>query len=201
MRLRDPVRYLAEDVRRLEQTRHAGELPTASANGDLQDSLALTQVGRTRLDHLEQCMDTIREAALEGDVVDCGTGRGGTAIFQAAYLAGHEVFGRRLWVADRFGGGTAPDEDSPPWFTPDLNTVQDAFQRFGVLDDRVQFLQGAPSETLAAGAIDGIALLRIDRQDPEEVAAILHATYDKVQPGRVRDHRRLRLAGMRAGGR
>ena len=41
-------------------------------------------------------------------MVDCGTGRGGTAIFLAAYLAGYELFGRRLWVADRFGGGDAP---------------------------------------------------------------------------------------------
>ena len=181
--LRDPGRYLSEDVRRLEQARRAGELPNASANGDVQDALALTQVGRTRLDHLERCLDTIREAGLEGDVVDCGIGRGGTAIFMAAYLAGHEVFGRRLWVADRFGGGAAPEEDSPPWFTPDLNTVQEGFERFGVLDDRVGFLQGAPGETLAAAPIDDIALLRIDRQDPEEVSAILRSAYDKVPPG------------------
>ena len=149
----------------------------------MQDALALTQVGRTRLDHLERCLDTIREAAVEGDLVDCGTGRGGTAIFLAAYLAGHELFGRRLWVADRFGGGAAPDEDGPPWFPPDLNTVRDGFERFRLLDDRVRFLQGAPSETLAAAPIDDIALLRIDRQDPEEVSAILHAAYDKVRPG------------------
>ena len=32
---------------------------------------------------------------MEGDLVDCGTGRGGTSIFLAAYLAGHELFGRR----------------------------------------------------------------------------------------------------------
>ncbi len=181
--LRDPGRYLTKDVRRLEQARRAGELPTGSVNGDVQDALALTQVGRTRLDHLERCLDTLREAAVEGDVVDCGTGRGGTAIFLAAYLAGHELFGRRLWVADRFGGGAAPDEDSPPWFSPDLNTVREGFERFDVLDDRVRFLQGAPSETLAAAPIDDIALLRVDRQDPEEVSAILRAVYDKVRPG------------------
>ena len=164
---------LRRGLRRLEQARRAGELPTASANGDAQDALALTQVGRTRLDHLERCLDTLREAAVEGDLVDCGTGRGGTAIFLAAYLAGHEVFGRRLWVADRFGGGAAPDEDSPPWFAPDLNTVREGFERFHLLDDQVRFLQGAPGETLAAAPIDDIALLRIDRQDPDEVTAIL----------------------------
>ena len=64
----------------------------------------------------------IRMAAVPGDLVDCGTGRGGTSIFMAAYLAGHEIFGRELWVADRFGGGAPPDEDGPAWFPPDLNT-------------------------------------------------------------------------------
>ena len=179
--LRDPGRYLTEDLRRLEQARRAGELPTA--NGDAHNALALTQVGRTRLDHLERCLDTIGEAAVVGDLVDCGTGRGGTAIFLAAYLAGHGISGRRLWVADRFGGGAPPDEDGPAWFAPDLNTVRDGFERFRLLDDRLRFLQGAPSETLGTAPIEDIALLRIDRQDPGEVTAILEAVYDKVRPG------------------
>jgi cephalosporin hydroxylase len=181
--LRDPGRYLTEEVRKLEQERRAGELPTASSNGDAHNALALTQVGRTRLDHLEECLDTIREAAVPGDLLDCGTGRGGTSIFMAAYLAGHEVFGRRLWVADRFGGGAPPDEDGPAWFAPDLNTVREGFQRFGLLGDDVRFLQGAPSETLAEAPVEDIALLRIDRQDPQEVSAILATAYDKVSPG------------------
>ena len=181
--LRDPVRYLTDDVRRLAQERRAGELPRSSANGDAHNVLALTQVGRTRLDHLERCLDTVREAGVEGDLVDCGTGRGGTGIFLAAYLAGHELFGRGLWVADRFGGGAPPDEDGPAWFPPDLNTVREGFERFDLLHDRVRFLQGAPGETLAAAPIDAIALLRIDRQEPEEVSAILRAVYDKVRPG------------------
>jgi cephalosporin hydroxylase len=86
-------------------------------------------------------------------------------------------------VADRFGGGAPPDEDGPAWFPPNLNTVREGFERFGLLDDRVRFLQGTPSETLATAPIDDIALLRIDRQDPDEVSAILGAVYDKVRPG------------------
>jgi cephalosporin hydroxylase len=181
--LRDPAGYLPEDMRRLAQARESGELPNSSANGEAQNVLALTQVGRKRLDHLERCLDMVRDGRVEGDVVDCGTGRGGTSIFLAAYLAGYELFGRRLWVADRFGGGTAPEEHGPAWFEPDLNAVRDGFARFNLLDERVHFLQGAPGETLAEAPIEGIALLRIDRQEPEEVSAILRATYDRVRPG------------------
>jgi cephalosporin hydroxylase/SAM-dependent methyltransferase len=181
--LRDPGRYFTDELRLLTQSRRAGELPNPSANGSPDNVLALTQVGRTRLDHLERCMDTVRDGNVEGDVVDCGTGRGGTAIFLAAYLAAYELFGRRLWVADRFGGGAAPDEEGPEWFAPDLNVVRDGFERFNVLDERVNFLQGEPSTTLAEAPVDGIALLRIDRQEPDEVSAILRAAYDKVAPG------------------
>jgi cephalosporin hydroxylase len=181
--LRDPGRYLTEDLRRLEQARRAGEPATASPNGDAHNALALTEVGRTRLDHLQRCMDTIRAGAVEGDLVECGTGRGGTAIFLAAYMAAHELPGRRLWVADRFGGGAPPDEDGPAWFTPDLNAVREGFDRFGVLEEPVRFLQGRPSATLAEAPIDQIALLRIDRQEPQELSAILDAAYAKVVPG------------------
>ena len=181
--LRDPRRYWPEDLRRLAAARRSGELPDASANGDARNVLSLTQVGRTRLDHLERCMDMIRDATVEGDIIDCGTGRGGTSIFLAAYLTAYELYGRRLWVADRFGGGEAPDEEGPAWFEPDLNSVQDGFERFNLLDERVHFLQGAPSETLAEAPIGSIAMLRIDRQEPEEVAAILNAAYDSVRPG------------------
>jgi len=181
--LRDPGTYLPDEMRRLAQSRESGELPSASANGEAQNLLALTQVGRKRLDHLERCLDMVRDGRVEGDVIDCGTGRGGTSIFLAAYLAAYELFGRRLWVADRFGGGSAPDENGPALFEPDLNAVRDGFARFNLLDERVHFLQGVPSETLAEAPIEGIALLRIDRQEPEEVSAILRATYDRVAPG------------------
>ena len=51
----------------LEQARRAGELPTASSNGEAHNALALRRSGGSRLDHLESCLDAIREAAVPGD--------------------------------------------------------------------------------------------------------------------------------------
>ena len=105
-------------------------------------------MGRTRLDHLERCLDTIRTEAVAGDLVECGTGRGGGAIFMRAYLEAHELprpagVGRRpVPVVAR----ARPDADAcrrngVAGFQADLNLVRDGFERFDLLDDRVRFLR------------------------------------------------------------
>ena len=183
-RLGDPARYMSHELRRLQQARRAGELPSdhPEANSRLH-ALAYTGLGRIRLDHLERCLDTIREEAVGGDLVECGTGRGGSGIFVRGFLEAYELSRRRLWVADRFRGGSVPTEDGTPRFPPDLNTVREAFARFGLLDDRVVFLQGPAARTLAEAPIGKVALLRVDGNDPEEVRGALDALYDKVTLG------------------
>ncbi len=182
-KLGDPARFMQKEFRHLQQARHAGELPDESpdTNGR-RDALAYTSMGRIRLDHLEDCLDTIREEAVEGDLVECGTGRGGGAIFVRGYLQAYDISRPRLWVADRFGGGSLPDDDMPT-FAPDLNTVRDAFSRFGLLDSRVNFLQGPLTRMLTEAPIGRVALLRVDGHDPEEVRVALDTLYDKIALG------------------
>jgi cephalosporin hydroxylase len=68
-------------------------------------------------------------------------------------------------------------------FPADLNTVRDAFARFDLLDDRVTFLQGPPSRTLANASIDAVALLRVGSRDADDIRAVLDVLYDRVAPG------------------
>jgi cephalosporin hydroxylase len=180
-RLADPVRYMATLLRQRQQERRAGELPSGDGNGSGRaDGWAYAGLGRNRLDHIEACLEGIREEGVEGDLVDSGTGRGGAAIFMCGYLEAHEMTDRRIWVADRFESrGSVADFE----FARDFNTVRDGFARFGLLSDRVVFLQGPPSQTLAEAAIGDIALLRLASEDPEEVAAVLGALYDRVTSG------------------
>ena len=126
-------------------------------------------MGRPQLDHLEGALDAVRTAEVAGDLVECGTGRGGGAIFMRAYLDAHELPDRRVWVADPFRSSPEPApgptlrSGGVAAFQADLNLVRDGFDRFGLLDDRVRFLQGAPADTLAAEDTGPIALLRIGR--------------------------------------
>jgi cephalosporin hydroxylase len=184
-KLADPIRYMSSALLLRQQERRAGELPQATPGSE---GVAYAGMGRFRLEHLERCLELIREEAIGGDLVESGTGRGGAAIFMCGFLAAYEVSGRRMWVADRFAtAGSAGTRDGLRRdgfrFARDFNTVREGFARFGLLDDRVVFLQGPPSRTLAEAPIDEIAVLRVESQEPDEVAAVLGALYDRVTPG------------------
>ena len=180
-RLANPVRYMATVLRQRQQERRTGELPSGDANiSGSSDGLAYAGLGRFRLDHVQACLEKVREEGVEGDLVDSGTGRAGAAIFMCGFLEVHEMADRRVWVADSFESrGSAADFE----FAHDFNTVRDGFARFGLLNDRVVFLQGPPSQTLAEAAVEDIALLRVASEDPEEVGAVLGALYDRVTSG------------------
>src|ERR687897_765833 len=181
--LRDPARHLSGTMRQLQQARRTGEPQGDSGANDRRDALAYTTIGRVRLDHLEGLLDVIREEEVEGDLVECGTGRGGAAILMRGFLEAYELSGPRVWVADRFGGGSPPAEDGTLAFSPNLNMVREGFAGFGLFDDRVAFLEGPPGSTLADAPIGKVALLRIGGDHPEDVRPALDALYDRITLG------------------
>ncbi|MFZ6004082.1 MAG: CmcI family methyltransferase [Actinomycetota bacterium] len=185
-RVRDPVRFQPDVYNRLRRRRRDGlTMPLDGANG----FLPYTAMGRTRLDHLEQCLDSIRADGVPGDLIECGTGRGGGAIFLRGYLAAHELPDRKVWVADRFRASPAPArearvvDESMSDLKADLNLVRDAFERFDLLDDRVRFLQGPIDDTVPKAAVEQIALLRIGPEGGSAAGAVLEALYPKLSVG------------------
>ena len=180
--LRDPVRNAQEPYRKLESLRFAPAGPDDAAASSF---LAYAPMGKSQLDHLEAALDGLHREGVHGDLVECGTGRGGGAIFMRAYLDAHEVAGTRVWVVDRFRSSPEPEtvpslpDKGVAGFQADLNIVRDGFARFDVLDDRVRFIQG-PVGALDAAAPSEIALLRIGRSAAHEVGSILEALYDRV---------------------
>jgi cephalosporin hydroxylase len=183
-KLEDPARNLSRRMTRLERARRAGEAEgdDPASNGPL-GGLPYVAVGRVSLDHLENCLDVIREERVRGALVDCGTGRGGTAILMRGYLEAYELPGPHVWVADNFGARRSGDENGAQASRPDLNAVRDAFDRFGLLDHRVAFLQGPPARTLAEAPIRKVSLLRVGGHEPDEIRAALESVYDRVTLG------------------
>jgi cephalosporin hydroxylase len=182
-KLADPARHMTGALRDLRRARETGVLPTAESGADISEALAYAGLGGTRLDHLRACLEVVREEGVEGDIVDCGTGRGGAAIFMRGFLEAYELAGPRVWVADRFVAGSSDGTGAGRRFRADLNTVRDAFAGFDLLDDRVVFLQGEPSRKLEDAAISEVALLRIGSHEPKEVRGVLDALHERVTPG------------------
>ena len=173
-KLGDPAREMQLKWDQLVEERRSGALPHTGHAGS---TLPYTDMGRGRIQHLRECLDVVRESGVAGDLVESGTGRGGGAMFMRGYLAAHEMNARTLWVSDRFRVVDRPGE-VVAW--SDLNTVRDGFARFGLLDDRVRFLQGPPADTLPDAPIAQVALLRIGFGDAADVTATLESVYDRI---------------------
>jgi len=201
--IRDPARHLrGERVQEALVRRRAGALDRGE-NGSWA-YFPYATMGRVRLDALEACLDAIRPqstgllgprgASVEGDLVECGTDRGGGAIFLRGYLDAYQLADPVVYVADEFRAsphGPASSEPNEvslgeagfPQLQADLNTVRDGFHRFGLLDDRVRFLQGRFEETLPDAPIQRIALLRLGATVGSAAGYVLDELYDSVSVG------------------
>jgi O-methyltransferase len=129
-----------------------------------------------------------------GDFIECGAWRGGATIFMRAVLKCRGVTDRRVWVADSFEGLPTPKPEKFPadaevsakaagMMAVSLEQVQENFRRYGLLDDRVQFLKGWFSETLPKAPIERLAVLRVDGDMYESTMDALNSMYPKLAVG------------------
>jgi cephalosporin hydroxylase len=183
--LRDPVRNAQDRYGKVVRQRFASAGPDDVAASSF---LPYAPMGKGQLDQIETALDDVRRDGVGGDMVECGTGRGGGAIFMRAYLDAHELDVPKVWVVDSFRASPEPEkapslpDQGVAGFRADLNLVRDGFARFDVLDDRVRFIQGSV-QALGADGPDEIALLRIGRSATDDVRTTLGALYDRVADG------------------
>jgi O-methyltransferase len=152
---------------------------------------AETMVGLRRLDNLQACIADVVANDVPGDVIETGVWRGGAMILARAAL---EAFGdvhRCVWCADSFAGLPPPDAESYPLDKGDihhtyrqlavtLDEVRANFARYGLLDERVRFLEGWFRDTLPTAPIEHLAVLRLDGDMYESTIVALDALYPKL---------------------
>jgi cephalosporin hydroxylase/predicted O-methyltransferase YrrM len=184
--LRDPPRSMRHEfqyrIGALERGRQGEHTGRASVYFPYSD------VGRQGLDALEGVLDAGRTAGVPGDLLDCGAGRGGVAIFLRGYLEAHEDAKRAVWVADQFNDRHEDPVETDKRFDvaalqPDLNTVREGFEHFHLLDDRVTFLQGTFPETLDTAPFEALSFIHIGQLTPEEAEQVLTHTYRHLSVG------------------
>ena len=164
------------------------------ANGQFWPLYADTMIGMKRLDQLQAAIEAILAEGVEGDFIETGVWRGGACIFMRAVLAAYGVTDRRIFVADSFEGLPEPDPQKCPadrdslyhtvkFLAVSREEVERNFAKYGLLDDRVVFLQGWFKDTLPTAPIEKLALLRLDGDMYESTMDALGNLYPKLSSG------------------
>lgn len=157
-------------------------------------SLAMSMIGVARMRNLRHCCESAVLDGTPGHFIETGVWRGGATIMMRGILEAYGDADRKVFVADSFAGLPPPDAASFPADTGDIHhtfdplaisraEVEDNFRRYGLLDDRVVFLEGWFKDTLPSAPIEQIAVLRLDGDMYESTIQALDALYHKVSYG------------------
>ena len=168
--------------------------PAGRSEGRDWPPFAETMIGRRRLDNLVDCVTNVLHDDVPGDLIETGVWRGGSTILMRGILAAWADRGRRVWVADSFQGVPPPDADRYPadrnvrldgiaTLEVSMESVQDNFARYGLLDEQVAFLPGWFKDTLSAAPIESLAVMRLDGDLYESTMDALVALYPKLSVG------------------
>lgn len=172
----------------------AGGKTDQRAEGHDWPPTAETMVGRQRLADVRWCVDKVMAEGVAGDFIETGVWRGGVTILMKGMLEAWGDARRRVWVADSFRGLPAPDPETYPAdqghdlsevraLQVSADEVRANFERYGLLDERVCFLEGWFADTLATAPIDRLAILRLDGDLYESTIDALTALYPRLSIG------------------
>ena len=155
---------------------------------------AESMIGLRRMDNVVKSVSSVVKDGVEGDLIETGVWRGGATIMMCGVLKAYGDTTRKVWVADSFEGLPEPDAARFPADTGDelhkqtglavgVNQVKHNFERYGLLDDQVEFLVGWFKDTLPAAPTDTIAVARLDGDMYASTIQAIEALYPALQPG------------------
>jgi hypothetical protein len=162
--------------------------------GILGPATAHTMVGVDRLCNLRDLVQLAIDESIPGDFIETGVWRGGCCILMRGMLAANGVTVRKVYVADSFDGVPPP---KPELYPPDrdnrlytqrelaipLDVVKANFERYGLLDEQVVFVEGFFCDTLPALQSGPFALIRLDGDLYESTYLALQYLQPKLSAG------------------
>jgi O-methyltransferase len=178
----------------LKIVRPAPFLPGLRAAGLDCPPTAHTLLGLRRLDLLHACTEDALARGVPGDLVEAGAWRGGAAVLLRGVLKARGDAGRTVWVADSFRGlpppssGRHPREDTydpalAPRLVASLEEVRRTFERYGLLDGQVRFLEGWFRDTLPSAPPGPLALAHLDATLYSSTLEALTHLYPRLSVG------------------
>jgi hypothetical protein len=151
-----------------------------------------TVSGPARLRGLYDAACDVARRGVAGDLVECGTARGGSAALLGLAMKDCGL-DRILWVFDTFAGLPPPTVADPDYeiavrYTGtsrgELADVTSLFERLGIRA-HARLVKGRFEETLPRCEVGAIAVLHIDGDWYESVKVCLDTLYDRVSSGGI----------------
>jgi hypothetical protein len=155
---------------------------------------ALTMIGRKRLQNVRRLAEQVLIEEVPGDLIETGVWRGGACIMMRAVLRAYDDRVRKVICADSFQGLPPPDIERFPIDKGDRHhtitelavsreEVASGFDRCGLLDEQVLFLEGFFRETLPTMRNRTFALIRLDGDMYESTIQALENLYPSLSVG------------------
>ena len=153
-----------------------------------------SMVGLKRMGNVRRCVEAVLRDDVPGDLIEAGVWRGGVAILMRGILKAYGVQDRVVWLADSFQGLPPPDPGRFPadaggsgheyeLLTVSADEVRQNFRRYGLLDDRVRFVEGWFRDTLPALSDKTWSVVRLDGDMYEATMDGLVNLYHGLSPG------------------
>ena len=151
-----------------------------------------TLLSKAQLDLIESSIVAVEERGVPGDFIEAGIWRGGAVAFMRAMLKAYDIPNRRVFASDSFAGipkntraqGDPVDNWRDRWVA-ELEEVRGNIARFGLLDDRIQFVPGFFADTLPGLAGERFALIRLDSDSYDSVEESLVYLYPLLSGGGI----------------
>jgi hypothetical protein len=151
---------------------------------------SFTMLSHGRLRGLYRAVRHVVAEGIPGDVVECGTCEGGSALLMAMTLKRHGAQ-RHVWAFDTFEGMPAPGEKDPAsaqqytgTLSQDIEHVRAIFHRWDIREG-FSLVKGLFENTVPIAEVKTIAVLHLDGDWYSSVKVCLDHLYDKVSPGGI----------------
>ena len=165
-------------------------------------------ISRERFLSLFQSVNYIHKNRIEGDLVECGVFRGGSAMMIAYSMMKFNLNeNKNLWLYDTFDGMSDPSEydinilnqkaheemsknkkkenTKDIWAYSKLEHVKKNMEKTGLNKKNIIYVEGKVEETLNENIPEKISLLRLDTDFYESTKKELEILYPKIQSGGV----------------
>jgi O-methyltransferase len=159
--------------------------------GRMRIATAMTMIGPVRLRNLRHLCEMALVEEIPGDFMEVGVWRGGAGIYMCGVLRSAGDRERHVLLADSFQGPPLDQIDdlqlendrSLEELAVSRGEVEDNFRRYGLLDERVVFVEGWFADTLTDAPTARLALLRIDADTYAGTRDALTALYGRLSNG------------------